>query len=190
MNMILPSLVFISFFMMRTLANRRWGAASKAQNLGQFLRKELFLILFVAIVLLQWFGIGIYVMLPDEVELLWQVSTGVAGFLGVLVCYMARAARGKTWTRFGTKPPERALTTHGMYSCSRHPYYLGIMLFVWGVSLCFANLVMLIIALIWHIGAIKAARAEEVYCEREFGAAWRAYKEKTPFLVGFFPRIL
>ncbi|MEY2641350.1 MAG: Phospholipid methyltransferase [Candidatus Parcubacteria bacterium] len=188
--MILPSLVFISFFVMRALANSRWGAAGKAQNLGQFLRKELLLILFVVTTLLQWFGIGAYVTLPDEVELLWQVSTGAVAFLGVLTCYMARAARGKTWTRFGTKPPERALTTHGMYCYSRHPYYLGIMLFVWGVSLCFANLPMLVIALVWHIGAIKAARTEEVYCEREFGSAWRTYKEKTPFLVGFFPRIL
>lgn len=178
--LILPSLLFVTFFVVRAIANHRWGAASKATTITQVLRKEFLLYASVAAATVQWFGIGVFMVPPYLCQVL---ACGVAVF-GISVCYQARVARGRTWSRFGTKPPKRALTTHGVYRMSRHPYYLGITAFAWGVSFAFGNATMLLIALIWYLGARQAARAEELLCEREFGTAWRAYKEKTPFWFG------
>ena len=77
------------------------------------------------------------------------------------------------------------LVATGPYQWVRHPMYLGLIVFPWGVGLVFrawigALLPLLLIALfIWRIAD------EERLMQREFGEQWEAYRRRTWRLIPF-----
>lgn len=173
-------LLVIAFFLMRHISGKKWGYAAKPKSFKDFITKEFMLVLLVVLVVVQHFGFyfEFVVLIPIK-----YISVLVS-IVGVLLCFETRRVRSKTWGRFGEKPTKHTLTTTGPHAYSRHPYYLGICLWVLGVSLLYANIIILFIAITWFILAILVAVSEEKFLQSEFGDEWVKYKERTPFFFG------
>ena len=78
------------------------------------------------------------------------------------------------------------LVTTGLYSRVRHPQYSGLFLVTIGLLVQWPTI---ITALMWPVLAFayyRLARKEEADMEKEFGEAYRMYREKVPM---FIPRI-
>lgn len=182
MNTIFLSLAntcFLLFFVMRIYCNKKWGKADSPKTIIDFIKKEFLVILFTIVVFLQNVGIGITfsVFIPVKIILV------LGSIMAVFTCYQVRAFRAKNWGRFGTSS-KGILVTNGPNYFSRHPYYLGVVLWGYSVSLLYGNILMLIICSVWVFGALYAARKEEYFLEEEFGFEWTEYKKRTPFLLG------
>ncbi|MGQ0550273.1 MAG: methyltransferase family protein [Armatimonadota bacterium] len=82
------------------------------------------------------------------------------------------------------------LVTTGPYAVVRHPQYLGIFMGLTGFSLLGARP----IAVVAWVTAVCTYLALMIYeegeNERHFGAQYRAYRERVPFIIPFFPRAL
>ncbi|MDR7543996.1 MAG: isoprenylcysteine carboxylmethyltransferase family protein [Armatimonadota bacterium] len=82
------------------------------------------------------------------------------------------------------------LVTSGPYAVVRHPQYLGIFLGLTGFSLLGARP----IAVIAWITAVCTYLAlmihEESENDRRFGEAYRAYRDRVPFIIPFLPAAL
>ena len=79
------------------------------------------------------------------------------------------------------------LVTDGPYSLCRNPLYIGTVLLTIGASLCFENLLMLLVSLAVMIPVhAMVTLGEERSLERKFGEDYRAYKRTVPrFLPSF-----
>jgi protein-S-isoprenylcysteine O-methyltransferase Ste14 len=83
-------------------------------------------------------------------------------------------------TPIPTREPTRVLVTTGIHGRTRNPIYLGMFAIYLGVGLAAAFLWALILflplALVIRYGVVAR---EEVYLERKFGEAYRAYKSRV-----------
>ncbi|HUL93042.1 MAG TPA: isoprenylcysteine carboxylmethyltransferase family protein [Burkholderiales bacterium] len=104
-------------------------------------------------------------------------------------CLLATGVGINLWTdslfkRKGTsvKPFERttALITEGPFTFTRHPMYLGMVLILAGVALCFGSLSpwLALPVFVWQITR-RFIVAEEVKLEATFGARYVEYKDKV-----------
>jgi len=78
------------------------------------------------------------------------------------------------------------LVTTGLYSRVRHPQYSGLLLVTIGLLVQWPTI---ITAVMWPVLAFayyRLAKKEEAEMEKEFGEAYRKYREKVPM---FIPRI-
>lgn len=79
------------------------------------------------------------------------------------------------------------LVTSGPYAVVRHPQYLGIFLGLAGFTLLGARPIA-VIALITSVCTYLALMIhEENENNRQFGEAYRAYRDRVPFIIPFFP---
>jgi protein-S-isoprenylcysteine O-methyltransferase Ste14 len=72
------------------------------------------------------------------------------------------------------------LVVHGLYRWVRHPLYTAGLLFIWLTPVMSENSLVIIIAASIYI--FVGAVLEERKLEREFGAAYKDYKNTTPML--------
>jgi protein-S-isoprenylcysteine O-methyltransferase Ste14 len=103
-------------------------------------------------------------------------QTGISAFAGVRQLFAPE----------DVSPPK--LVTGGLYRYMRHPLYTAGLLFIWLSPVMTWNLLALYLGLSAY--GLIGAYFEERKLEREFGEAYQAYKQKTPMLIPFFPRIL
>jgi len=80
----------------------------------------------------------------------------------------------------------RSLATSGPYRHIRHPQYAGFVLIMLGFLVQWPTLVTLSMFPVLVTMYVLLARREEAEAEAEFGAAWRAYADRTP---RFVPRM-
>ena len=112
----------------------------------------------------------------------WVMTAGQLGALALLA-----------WTVMSTEPLEfigirqlarqrasfrTTLTTHGLYRVSRHPMYFTSMLVMWLSPRMSANLLTLfaLMSLYFIIGSYH----EEMLLDRQFGEAYRRYRQRVP----------
>lgn len=79
-----------------------------------------------------------------------------------------------------------ALVTNGIYSYMRHPQYSGLLLITIGLLIQWPTIITVLMWPVLIFAYHRLSRKEETEMEREFGEAYRRYKEKTPM---FIPRI-
>jgi protein-S-isoprenylcysteine O-methyltransferase Ste14 len=100
---------------------------------------------------------------------------------GLITTSAGRRALVREGTNVNPLQPTTALVTGGIFSRTRNPLYVGILVALFGIALLFALdwLVLLIIpsCLLLHFGVVMR---EERYLERKFGDAYRRYKESVP----------
>lgn len=119
----------------------------------------------------------------------WPVGSGTAffvefaGYLFLLAGLIIRI-----WSIFyigGRKSHQ--LVTEGPYSICRNPLYVGNIILVIGVGLCFESIPLLAAAFLVLIPVhIVATRLEERHLESKFPAEYPKYREKVP---RFWPRL-
>lgn len=98
-------------------------------------------------------------------------QTGISAFAGIRQLFAPE----------DVDPPR--LVTGGLYRYVRHPLYTAGLLFIWLNPLMTWNLLALNLGLTAYI--VVGAYFEERKLEREFGEAYRVYKQKTPMLIPF-----
>lgn len=76
------------------------------------------------------------------------------------------------------------LVTDGLYSFTRHPQYLGILVLTLGMIVQWATILTLLMWPILLIVYYRLAREEEKEMEGKFGETFKEYKTKVPM---FFP---
>ena len=84
---------------------------------------------------------------------------------------------------FGLKPMhEDKLITKGLYRCSRHPMYVGTVLFLIPGSIAMLNLIYLWSAVWLSVYTLLGALHEERRLEKDF-PEYKEYREETVFLI-------
>ncbi len=109
--------------------------------------------------------------------------------LASAIALMAFAARGmrEAGTPVQTSKETSELATSGIFSRTRNPIYLGMILFVCGCGALLTNGWLLISAvpltIVLHFGVV---RREEAYLTAKFGEVYLQYLNCTP---RYFPRV-
>jgi protein-S-isoprenylcysteine O-methyltransferase Ste14 len=70
----------------------------------------------------------------------------------------------------------------------RHPLYAGTFIFIWGLFILVPSLSLLISNTIITIYTLIGLRFEEQKLEKEFGDAYKTYKQKVPMIIPKFSR--
>ncbi|MBI5885686.1 MAG: isoprenylcysteine carboxylmethyltransferase family protein [Deltaproteobacteria bacterium] len=79
-----------------------------------------------------------------------------------------------------------ALVTEGIYGYMRHPQYSGLFLIMVGLLIQWPTIITILMWPALIFAYYRLSMKEEAEMEREFGEAYRRYREKTPM---FIPRI-
>jgi protein-S-isoprenylcysteine O-methyltransferase Ste14 len=101
-------------------------------------------------------------------------------FVGVCFIFPAMFEFVKSKNTIITAKPATSLQTNGIYSYSRNPMYVGLLLIYLGLSLQFGNWWTLILTpfLVAFI-TYRVIRPEEKYLTRAFGDAYTNYQKKV-----------
>jgi protein-S-isoprenylcysteine O-methyltransferase Ste14 len=112
---------------------------------------------------------------------------GIANIIGLLIIitglvFSILALRQflKTKNTVVLIKPASSLQSNGIYSISRNPMYLGLMLIYLGMALIFGNWwTIILIPVLFLLIQYFVILPEEKYLSRAFGKAYADYKEKT-----------
>ena len=151
---------------------------NKKDNPGIYIPPPLFyLATFFAALLIQR-------LLPLNKDFFYTTTSNLIGsviiFIGLFLSFPAIRQFSKTKNTLVTIKPANSLQTTGIYSVSRNPMYVSLLLFYTGLSFIFGNwwnLVLLpFLILIVQEYVIKR---EEKYLDRRFGQLYFDYKSKV-----------
>lgn len=104
---------------------------------------------------------------------------------GCLYLFAASSsALGKNWSLEARMREDHQLIRSGPYARVRHPIYLGMLLFLFGLAAAMGHWVQLLIALPFFIwGTAIRTRLEDQLLESQFGQEFRDYAKATPPLI-------
>ena len=71
----------------------------------------------------------------------------------------------------------------GIHKIVRHPLYTATFIFIWGLLILYPYLSLLIVDIIITAYTLIGLHFEEQKLEKEFGNAYRMYKQKVPMLI-------
>ncbi len=167
--LVIPMLITF-FFDMRVTAARESGQSGDFQLTTKEKRiiNAIFLPLIVSLVYT--------VFLPLQLGTAW-LYTGLPIFsFGVVFAIVAVL-------NFATSPRDRVIT-NGLYSASRNPMYIGLLLMQIGVGITCASWLYLLLTLVLLILLNANLSGEERYCLHRYGDAYREYMNRTPRWIG------
>jgi len=105
------------------------------------------------------------------------IRTSLLVLLTVLGGYLAWKAHEQI---FGTVRGEAELIDFGVYRCSRHPMYLGIMIIYLGLTISSTSLISFIFLIIIFLFYNYLADYEENKLKDFFGEEYQEYMKKVP----------
>ena len=106
-------------------------------------------------------------------------------FIGFILFLIAVFTLRKSLSLYPTPSPNSKLITHGIYKYVRHPIYLSLLIFLFGLSIFFAGIPKFILFIIAVILFSKKADYEEERLAEKF-KNYKNYKAKTG---KFIPRL-
>ncbi len=112
------------------------------------------------------------------------VLGGIGVLMSLVMMFRAQHSLGESFRMdipFGKKLP---LVCEGCYAQTRNPYFLGLMVLVFAISLLIPRWFSLFLLFLVYIGYEIRVRLEEEYLEREHGQAFLDYEKEVP---RFFP---
>jgi protein-S-isoprenylcysteine O-methyltransferase Ste14 len=103
-------------------------------------------------------------------------SIGLLGFTGIAITLVAQMQMGRSW-RIGVDQKERTdLKVGGLYSKSRNPIYLGILIYWLAICICFPHPAMWLCAIVcWVSIEVIVRKIEEPYLRKVHGDAFEDY---------------
>jgi protein-S-isoprenylcysteine O-methyltransferase Ste14 len=116
------------------------------------------------------------VFLPLRLGTAWLYSGLVVYLFGVALSIVALL-------NFATSPKDKVITK-GLYSISRNPEYIGLILMQVGLGIICSSWVYLLLTLVLLILLNENLSAEERYCLYRYGDSYRQYKNRTPRWIG------
>jgi protein-S-isoprenylcysteine O-methyltransferase Ste14 len=122
-----------------------------------------------------------FIVLPKE---LFELTvTKILGWLfiaGQIISVMAYMEFHKAKTTASTMRPVTSLQTKGLYTVSRNPMYIGLLLTYIGIALLVGNWwTIILIPLLIIIMNLYVIQREENYLERTFGKEYLDYKKRV-----------
>lgn len=113
-----------------------------------------------------------------ENPLLQKIGWGLL-ILSLIVVWIAQTQMANSW-RIGIDENSKSeLITHGFFSISRNPIFLGIMLANIGLFLVIPNAFTLLIISLSTTSINTQIRLEESFLSQKFGAAYASYSKKV-----------
>ena len=167
--LVIPMLI-IFFFSMRVTAARE----SEEQGDFQLTRKEKRIINAVLLPMVVSFIYAVF--LPLQLNTTWLIS-GLIFYVLVMLCTIVAVLN------FATSPKNK-LITKGLYSFSRNPVYVGILLMQIGVGIACSSWLYLLLTVVLMILLNANLSAEERYCLYRYGDDYRKYLKRTPRWIG------
>ena len=163
-------IIIISFSDMRATASRESGKAGDFQ----LTRKEKRLTYAVFLPMdVSW----VYaVFLPLQLNTTWLISGLIIYLFGIAFTIIAIR-------NFATSAKDKVITK-GLYSVTRNPTYIGLLLMQIGLGIACASWLYLLLAVVLAILLNANLSAEERYCLYRFGDDYRNYKNRTPRWIG------
>jgi len=170
--LVIPILI-LSFSDMGVTAARESGGSGEPEDF-QLTKKENRL---TYAVFLPMFVSWVYaVFLPLQLGTTWLITGLIIYLLGIAFTIVAIR-------NFATSPKDKVITK-GLYSVTRNPTYIGMVLMQTGLGIACASWLYLLLAAVLTILLNANLTAEERYCLYKYGEDYRKYKNKTPRWIG------
>jgi protein-S-isoprenylcysteine O-methyltransferase Ste14 len=168
--------VFVIPMLIITFSDMRVTAARESGQSGDFklTRTETRIMHAVFLPMIVSFIYAIF--LPLRLGTTWLYSGLVVYLLGVGFSIVGIL-------NFATSPKDKVITK-GLYSISRNPMYIGLVLMQVGLGIICSSWVYLLLTLVLLILLNENLSAEERYCLYRYGDSYRRYKNKTPRWIG------
>ena len=148
----------------------------------------------LTVVLMQVITILIVIVAPycDRRGTAVLVESGTTRYLGLamyavgfLMMHWAEASLGKLFTMEVSIQEGQTLVTNGPYRYLRHPRYLGVDIFVFGISLLYLSWPGLILSVAMTLVLLWRIHDEEAFMSEEFGPDWEAYCRRSWRVIPF-----
>lgn len=144
---------------------------------------------FTAISSIELLVVGIYAFQPDWYQYLlpfWYLENPILQKIGwgllilsLGIVWVAQTQMANSW-RIGIDESHKAeLVTHGLFSVSRNPIFLGIMIANLGLFLVIPNAFTLVIISLSTLSINTQIRLEEEFLKQEFGKEYESYFQKV-----------
>jgi protein-S-isoprenylcysteine O-methyltransferase Ste14 len=163
-------ILIISFSDMRATAARESGKAGDFQ----LTRKEKRVINAVFLPLVVSWVYAVF--LPLQLGTIWLYSGLIIYLFGIVFTIVAIL-------NFATSPKEKVITK-GLYSFTRNPTYIGMILMQNGLGIACSSWLYLLLTVALMILFNANLSAEERYCLYRYGDDYRKYKNSTPRWIG------
>lgn len=110
----------------------------------------------------------------------WNLTGIVLLIIGVSLNLVADAAFKRERTTVKPFEKSTALIVSGVFTISRHPMYLGMLLILLGIAILMGTLTPLIVVVIFGIlMELVFVETEERMLQEQFGERWLAYRSKV-----------
>jgi protein-S-isoprenylcysteine O-methyltransferase Ste14 len=166
---VIPILI-LSFSDMRVTTARESGESGDFQ----LTRKENRLTYAVFLPMIVSFVYAVF--LPLQLGTTWLCSGLIIYLLGVVFTFVAVL-------NFATSPKDKVITK-GLYSFTRNPTYIGMILMQTGLGIACFSWLYLLLTVVLMILLNANLSAEERYCLYRYGDDYRKYLNKTPRWIG------
>jgi|SRR5215469_320837 len=111
------------------------------------------------------------------------IMVTAAGLIIMSVCILKYFMQLSGLKGLIEKKTNNELMITGIHQFVRHPLYTGTFVFIWGLFIILPSISMLIIDVIVTVYTLIGLQFEEKKLEKEFGAAYKLYKQKVPMLI-------
>jgi protein-S-isoprenylcysteine O-methyltransferase Ste14 len=168
--------IFVIPMLIISLSAMRVTAARESKQSGNFelTGKEKRIVNAVFLPLIVSFVYAVF--LPLRLGTAWLYSGVVVYLFGVAFSIVAVL-------NFATSPKDKVITK-GVYSISRNPMYIGLILMQIGLGIICSSWLYLLLTLVLLILLNENLSAEERYCIYRYGDSYREYRNKTPRWLG------
>jgi protein-S-isoprenylcysteine O-methyltransferase Ste14 len=116
------------------------------------------------------------VFLPLQLDTTWLISGLVIYLFGIVFTIVAIL-------NFATSPKDKVITK-GLYSFTRNPTYIGMILMQIGLGITCSSWLYLLLTVVLTILLNANLSAEERYCLYRYGDNYQKYKNSTPRWIG------
>jgi protein-S-isoprenylcysteine O-methyltransferase Ste14 len=144
---------------------------------------------FVFILIIEFIVVGIYTFKHNWYEFLlpfWYLENAILIKIGwgllllsLLIVWIAQSQMADSW-RIGIDTKHKTdLVTSGLFSFSRNPVFLGIMIANFGLFLVLPNAFTLMIIALSFVSINTQIRLEEDFLKKDFGDEYQEYRQKV-----------
>jgi protein-S-isoprenylcysteine O-methyltransferase Ste14 len=167
--LIIPILILL-FSDMRATSIRESGKAGDFQ----LTRTENIIANASFYVMLPMFGYAVF--LPLQLDTIWLCSGLTIYLFGIVFTTVAIL-------NFATSPKDKVITT-GLYSFSRNPMAIGMLLMQIGLAITCSSWLYLLLVMVLMILLHANSSAEERFCLYRYGGDYQKYMNRTPRWIG------
>jgi protein-S-isoprenylcysteine O-methyltransferase Ste14 len=119
---------------------------------------------------------GYAVFLPLQLEITWLISGLIIYLFGIVFTLVAIG-------NFAASPKGKVIT-NGLYSFTRNPTYIGMVLMQFGVGIACSSWLYILLAVALIVLLNANLSAEERYCLYRYGDDYQKYRDSTPRWIG------